>query len=436
SGADSIAARAPLTIGLRSAAAASFDQRSAPRTSNIETPCVRGSSDRQSCAYGSKPPQASGGFPGPSGGRERLSGSALLSGGRLMPRQSVIRYGKWPPLSPRRGTPGLAQVGGSPKRAIPGAQSLKPLTSPVAHRPMSIRIMRRYAPATQAQGGAPPPKVAELGRAGARIQRFILVSQPHPRVEGFAFLADLEIELRAGTAAAVPGLGDGLAGGDVLADRLVEAGVVAIEAHVAAPVINDDEKAEPRQPVRVYHPALGYRAHGRGALRREEIALPSQAAGAHLSIALDDFARHRPGQLAAQLSKRRMAQILGRKARGRPAQLRQQGLQVALLLSQAREPLGAGLGLRGDARQNLLAMRARLLQGRDLDLLLLLQPRELGVLRLQLIVELPDALQVRLDGLDLGRARAAEVAVIDEHPPRLGRITLIQQEFQRLLPSD
>src|SRR6185312_12556928 len=109
--------------------------------------------------------QASGGFPGPSGGRERLSGGVLLSGGRLMPRQSVIRYGKWPPLSPRRGTFGLAQVGGSPKWAIPGAQSLNPLTS--------------------------------------------LVSQPHPRVQGFAFLADLEIELRPGAAAAVTGLGDG-----------------------------------------------------------------------------------------------------------------------------------------------------------------------------------------------------------------------------------
>ena len=63
-------------------------------------------------------------------------------------------------------------------------------------------------------------------------------------------------------------------------------------------------------------------------------------------------------------------------------------------------------------------MRARLLEGRHLVLLRLLQAGELQVLRLELIIELADPLQVRRDGLDLCRARPAEIAVVGEHPPR------------------
>src|SRR5512146_249536 len=150
--------------------------------------------------------------------------------------------------------------------------------------------------------------------------------QPQPWVERFALLADLEVQLRAGAAAAVSGLRDGLTGGDVLADGLVEPGVVAVEAHVAAAVVDDDEEPESRQPIRVDHPALGHRAHWCVTLRREEISLPPEAARAHLAVACDDAASHRPRELAAHLGKRGVAQILRRKACGCPAQLRKQRL--------------------------------------------------------------------------------------------------------------
>ncbi len=79
-------------------------------------------------------------------------------------------------------------------------------------------------------------------------------------------------------------------------------------------------------------------------------------------------------------------------------------------------------------------MRSRLLEGGDLRLLCLLQPGELGVLCLQLAIQLRDPLQVRLDGLDPASASAAEIAVVDEHPPGPGRVALIQQELERFLP--
>src|SRR6185437_165800 len=260
--------------------------------------------------------------------------------------------------------------------------------------------------------------------------------QPQPRIQRLALLADLEIELRAGAAAAVTGLSDGLTGGDLLTDGLVKAGVVAVEAHVAVAVIDDDEEPESGQPVRIDHPALRNRAHGGAALRREEVSLPLETAGPYLAEALDDAAGHGPGQLAAHSGEGRVAQILRRQTRGRPPQLAEQRFEVALLLPQAPEPLRTGLGLRGDAGQNLHAMRAGLLQSRDLRLLVPGQPRELRVLRLQLTVELPDPLQIALDGRDPGGPRPAEVAVIDEHAARPRRILLVEQQLERLLAAD
>src|SRR5690348_17938043 len=120
--------------------------------------------------------------------------------------------------------------------------------------------------------------------------------QPLPRIERLPFPADLEIELRPGAAAAVAGLGNGLTGGNVLADGLVEPGVVAVEAHVAAAVIDDDEQSQPGQPIGVHHPAAGYRAHGRIALGSEQVPLPLETPSPHLPVAFDDAAGDRPGE--------------------------------------------------------------------------------------------------------------------------------------------
>src|SRR6185312_13207381 len=74
------------------------------------------------------------GFPG-SLGRLRAS---LVVRRPAHAAAAAIRYGKWPSLSPSRGSPGLAQVGGSSKNRIPGAQSLTPLTSLVPQPPSRV----------------------------------------------------------------------------------------------------------------------------------------------------------------------------------------------------------------------------------------------------------------------------------------------------------
>src|SRR5690349_11325015 len=83
--------------------------------------------------------------------------------------------------------------------------------------------------------------------------------EPGSRLDRFPDLADLEIELGTGAAATIPGGGDGVAGGDLLAGRLVEALVVPVEAQIPIAVIHDGQKSQARKPVGVDHPSLADR---------------------------------------------------------------------------------------------------------------------------------------------------------------------------------
>src|SRR5207247_10789115 len=66
--------------------------------------------------------------------------------------------------------------------------------------------------------------------------------EPGARVDRLAALADLEIQLRTAAAAAVAGGGEGFARRDRLAGRLVEPLVVAVQAQVPVPMVDDGEQ--------------------------------------------------------------------------------------------------------------------------------------------------------------------------------------------------
>ncbi len=89
-----------------------------------------------------------------------------------------------------------------------------------------------------------------------------------------------------------------------------------------------------------------------------------------------------------------------------------------------------GLGL--EARKHLRAARACLLEARELGALALFQLRELGILSLELTVELLDAVNVCLDQADLAGAGPAKVTVVDKHAAGAGRVFLVEQQLQRL----
>src|SRR6202040_2876001 len=89
----------------------------------------------------------------------------------------------------------------------------------------SRALGKTLTPITSGATGGPP----ELRGGGA---------EPGARVDRLAALADLEVQLRTAAATAVAGGGDGFAGRDRLAGRLVKPFVVAVEAQVPVPMVH------------------------------------------------------------------------------------------------------------------------------------------------------------------------------------------------------
>src|SRR6478736_1578497 len=90
--------------------------------------------------------------------------------------------------------------------------------------------------------------------------------EPAARVHGFAAAAYLEIQSGPGPAARIARTGDGLSRLHRGADLLEQLLVVAVEAHVAVAMVEDDQQPPPGQPVRVEDPALVDRPHVRAAI--------------------------------------------------------------------------------------------------------------------------------------------------------------------------
>src|SRR5207253_10130911 len=99
---------------------------------------------------------------------------------------------------------------------------------------------------------------------------YLGVGRPEPgaRVDRLAPLADLEIQLRTAAAAAVAGGGDAFTGRDRLAGRLVEPLVVAVQAQVPVPMVDDGDETEAREPVATHDRVLPDRFDRRPALGR------------------------------------------------------------------------------------------------------------------------------------------------------------------------
>src|SRR5882672_7120868 len=258
--------------------------------------------------------------------------------------------------------------------------------------------------------------------------------EPGPRVHRLARFADFEIQLRAVTAATVAGGAQGIPRAHSLAHRLVEPLVVPVQAHIAFTMINNGQQPEPREPVGIDHAAAIDRPDRRATLRRDEHSVPFDAARACFSEPRNEFAAHGPRELAAQV--RESIVVVDRKLLDGPPQLPQQLLQSALLALQAFQVLRVRVGFGGQARQHLGAFRARLLQLGEVGALLPFQLRELGILRLQLLIERRDSLDIALDAVDLLGTRTPEVAVIDEHAARPLGVLLVQQQLQRLFAPD
>jgi 3-hydroxybutyryl-CoA dehydrogenase len=77
------------------------------------------------------------------------------------------------------------------------------------------------------------------------------------RVDGLAVVANLEVQACAGLPAGVTDLRNRLAGLDPVARFFEQFLVVAVQAHVAAAVIDDEKQPEPLQPIRERDSAMG-----------------------------------------------------------------------------------------------------------------------------------------------------------------------------------
>src|ERR1700722_4124780 len=172
--------------------------------------------------------------------------------------------------------------------------------------------------------------------------------QPNLRVRGGSSLANFEVELRSSTAGLAEA-GDHIAGRYPVADGLVEYFGVAVQRHVVAFVADDEQQAEPLQPIGIdYAPEVG-RTHLGAARGLDEHAVPAQARGAvrpRILILRRHPALYRPRQPAAHLPEAGL-RVQG-KVLKHPGEVGNQGFLRLLLAFEPREFLVAAAHLSRD----------------------------------------------------------------------------------------
>src|SRR5215813_11282086 len=280
----------------------------------------------------------------------------------------------------------------------------------------SLRSLRKLANPLERAGGR--WQNIDPNHTGRRAGRRLHISgvgcpEPGAGIDRFTALADLEIELGPGTSTAVARGGNSVPGRHLLADPLQEPLVVAVEAQVSIPMVDDGEEPEARQPVGIDDAPLAYRLHRGTPVGRHQDPVPTYPARARVAEARHQVPAHRPGELAAEPGEG-VISLDGVAERG-GAQLAQQLLHARLLTAQPLEVLSARVRLDLEAREHVSAPLARLLEIQQLGALLLFQLRELLVRGGELVVELCEPPHVVLDEADLPGARPAEIAVVHEH---------------------
>ncbi len=195
-------------------------------------------------------------------------------------------------------------------------------------------------------------------------------------------------------------------------------------------MVDDGEETEPGQPIGIDNPALVDRLDGRTPFRGHEHPVPFHAASPRITEPCHDMPGYGPREFPAQLPEGAVG-IDGVPGH-RLAQFVQEFFESRLLAAQLFQALRPGVGFRLQVCQHHGAVRACLLDFRELSALLLFQFRQLLVLRGELGIEFVQARHVGLDGMDLFRALPPKITVVDEHPTRAGRILLVEEQLQRL----
>src|SRR5690606_10446387 len=180
------------------------------------------------------------------------------------------------------------------------------------------------APAARARHRARPWAVLrKMGRCcmgklrGCEMARSALRAAPLGRVARATLLANGEVQRGNVLPATAANGGDGITGGDDVAGLPEQSLIVAIQAQVAAAVVENQQQAGAAQPFGKYHLAAVYGAYRLAGAGADQHTVPG---GARIFTTLrakagDQTALHRPGQLAAGLvegaaviARRRIAQ--------------------------------------------------------------------------------------------------------------------------------
>ncbi|MNE24400.1 hypothetical protein D3C80_1176890 [compost metagenome] len=129
-----------------------------------------------------------------------------------------------------------------------------------------------------------------------------LGAAPAQRVAGLALLADGEVQRRGILTSGAANGGDGFAGLDLVAGGFQQGLIMAVQAEIAAAMIDDQQHAGAAQPVGEHHATGVYGAHPGAGGGADQHAVPLQAGiAARGAEAGQQAAVHRPGQLAAGL---------------------------------------------------------------------------------------------------------------------------------------
>src|SRR5688572_8562373 len=180
-----------------------------------------------------------------------------------------------------------------------------PNTVPVSSTatPRKVRAIRCFR-------SSPKWTRAPYHRVPCGTQRFPLCNElpsggrgalrhPGVRIDGLAVRTDLEIQAGMRLPTRVANLRDRLAGLDPVAGFLEQRLVVAIEAHVAAAVVDDDEQAQALQPVGERDAAAVNGPHRRARRRFQQHAVPLDGPGAaRLAVVTREASLYGPRELA------------------------------------------------------------------------------------------------------------------------------------------
>src|SRR6185312_10317788 len=143
---------------------------------------------------------------------------------------------------------------------------------------------------TGGRGNSPACPIGDDERAASTVPASTVLAQPGARIHRLAALAQLEVDAGVDASDRAGGA-DRLARLDLVADAVQQALVVAVHAHPAVAVVDDDQHTVAAQEAGVDHPSARHRMHlaAGGGLDQHAVAeVVDRAAG-------------RPGQLAANV---------------------------------------------------------------------------------------------------------------------------------------